>query len=410
MRRMATLNMIIATAGKRILNSLFSGLAIIWIAIFMSICLHLKAQDTTMPCAITLNGYISEMPSLQFSSIAADYEFSNQLHNRLNFKVQTGTHLTAALELRTRFYYYGSDTNITSYYKLFEQDAGVVRLSKNIISGNNYVLNMAVDRLWIDYSTGKWQFTLGRQRINWGQTFVWNPNDIFNTYNYLDFDYVEKPGSDAIRVQYYTSETSKAELVVKADSSRKPSVAGLYRFNRRNYDIQFLAGLAGEDVVIGSGWSGQLAKGGVRGEISYFIPTKEFPHSKGELTSSVGWDYMFKNSLFLQLECLYNGNHADSTGINILDNNSFKISAQNPFLSGFSYFASASYPVTPLFNCSLAGIINPENKVCIIVPSLDYNLLQNLDVSFLAQLIGFKTPPNPLATVSIWFLRIKYSF
>ncbi|MFN8135629.1 MAG: hypothetical protein U0Z17_10560 [Bacteroidales bacterium] len=73
---MATLNMIIATAGKRILNSLFRG----WhnlTAIFMSICLQLKAQDTTMLCAITLNGYISEMPSLQFSSIAADYELKN---------------------------------------------------------------------------------------------------------------------------------------------------------------------------------------------------------------------------------------------------------------------------------------------------------------------------------------------
>jgi len=388
----------------------FSWLAKIWIILFISICQQLPAQDTAITPAFSLNGYISEMPSLQYSSIANDYEFSNQLHNRLNFKWQKGSHFTAALELRTRFYYYGSDTNITSYYKLFEQDAGVVGLSKNIVSGDNYVLNMAVDRLWIDYSVGKWQFTLGRQRINWGQTFVWNPNDIFNTYNYLDFDYVEKPGSDAIRVQYYTSETAKAELVVKADSSRKPSVAGLYRFNRRNYDIQFLAGVAGEDAVIGSGWSGQLAKGGFRGEFSYFIPLEEFPHTKGEFTGSVGWDYMFKNSLFLQLECLYNGNSSDSTGFKLADNSSFKISAKNPFLHGFSYFVSASYPLTPLFNCSIAGIINPGNKVYILVPSLDYNLFQNLDISLLAQLIGIKNPPDPLATVGIGFFRIKYSF
>ena len=407
---MATRNMINGFAGTRIFNSLFLGLAIICIVLLMAICPGLKAQDTTMPRSLTLNGYISEMPSLQFSSIAADYEFSNQLHNRLNFKWQPTQGFTAALELRTRFYYYGSDTNITSYYKLFEQDAGVVGLSKNIISGDNYVLNMAVDRLWIDYSTGKWQFTLGRQRINWGQTFVWNPNDIFNTYNYLDFDYVEKPGSDAVRVQYYTSETSKAELVVKADSSSNPSVAGLYRFNRRNYDIQFLAGVTGGDAVIGSGWSGQLAKGGFRGEISYFIPVKEFSHSKGELTSSIGWDYMFKNSLFLQFECLYNGSGSDSTGVNLLDNKSFRISARNPFLSGFSYFASVSYPVTPLLNCSLAAIISPENKVYILVPSLDYNLLQNMDISLLAQLMGYKIQPGQLATVNIGFLRIKYSF
>jgi len=119
---------------------------------------------------------------------------------------------------------------------------------------------------------------------------------------------------------------------------------------------------------------------------------------------------MFKNSLFLQFECLYNGNKPDSTGVSIFDNNAFKISAKNPFLNGFSYFASVSYPITPLINGSLATILNPENKVYILVPSIDYNLLQNLDLSLLAQIIGVKDQPDNLSTVSIWFFRVKYSF
>ncbi len=395
----------------QILSAITYARATLHLLIFtllMSSCLF--AQDTMRQPTVTLNGYISDMPSLQYSSLANNYEFSNQLHNRLNFKWQPNTSFTTALEFRTRFYYYGSDTNMTSYYKVFEQDAGVIGLSKNIVSGNNYLLNIAVDRLWVDYSLNKWQFTLGRQRINWGQTFVWNPNDIFNTYNYLDFDYIEKPGSDAIRIQYYTSETSKAELVVKADSSNKPTVAGLFRFNRWSYDIQFISGVTSDDVVIGSGWSGQLAKGGFRGEASYFMPKNDFLLQNGTLTASVGWDYMFKNSLFLQFECLYNGNKPDSAGVSIFDNNAFKISAKNPFLNGFSYFTSVSYPITPLINGSLATILNPENKVYILVPSIDYNVLQNLDLSFLAQIIGFKTQPDDLSTVSIWFFRVKYSF
>lgn len=32
---------------------------------------------------------------------------------------------------------------------------------------------------------------------------AWNPNDWFNTYNYFDFDYEERPGTDAIRVRVY---------------------------------------------------------------------------------------------------------------------------------------------------------------------------------------------------------------
>lgn len=370
---------------------------------------YLYSQDSLKQKTVSLNGYVSEMPSLLYNSLANDYEFSSQLHNRLNFKWQPNTSFTTALEFRTRFYYYGSN-NTASYYKTFEQDAGLIGLSKNIFSGSKYLLNVSVDRLWIDYSKNKWQFTMGRQRINWAQTYVWNPNDIFNTYNYLDFDYVEKPGSDALRIQYYTSETSKAELVVKADSSGKPTVAGLYRFNKWNYDIQFISGLTPDDVVIGGGWSGQLAKGGLRGEASYFMPKKDFLQKNGTLAASVGWDYMFKNSLFLQLECLYNGYKPDSSGVNIFETNALKISAKNPFLSDFSYFASVSYPITPLLNGSLASIINPHNKVYILVPSLDYNVLQNLDLSFIAQVIGFKMQPDKLSTLSMWFFRVKYSF
>lgn len=392
--------------GRRF--SFQNSIILIFILLFNT---HLSAQDSLKQRTITLNGYISEMPNLQYNSLLDESEFSNQLHNRLNFKWVPNTSITTALEFRTRFYYYGSDTNMTSYYKVFEQDAGVVGLSKNIVSGSNYLLNISVDRIWIDYSKNKWQFTLGRQRINWGQCFVWNPNDLFNTYNYLDFDYVEKPGSDAFRIQFYTSETDKLELVIKADSSRKPTVAGLYRFNRWNYDIQFISGITSDDdFVLGVGWAGQLAKGGLRGEVSYFMPEQEIFEGDGTISASAGWDYMFKNSLFLQLECLYNGNNQDSTTFNIFENNAFRISAKNPFLSDFSYFASVSYPIMPLLNGSLSTILNPHNKVYIFFPSLDFNILQNLDLSLIAQIIGFKDLQDDLSSVSMWFLRVKYSF
>jgi len=393
------------------LFGIFSFKNSIILIFIVSVHIRLVAQDSIKQKTLTFNGYISEMSNLQFNSILNESEFSNQLHNRLNFKWQPNSGFTTALELRTRFYYYGSDTNMTSYYKVFEQDAGAIGLSKNIVSGENYLLNISVDRIWFDYSRNKWQFTLGRQRINWGQTFVWNPNDIFNTYNYLDFDYVEKPGSDAFRIQYYTSETNKLELVIKADSSRKPTVAGLYRFNRWNYDIQFISGITSEDdVVIGGGWSGQLAKGGFRGELSYFNPKKNIFEGDGTISASVGWDYMFKNSLFLQLECLYNGNNPDSSAFNLFENNAFRISAKNPFLSDFSYFTSVSYPIMPLLNGSLSVILNPHNKVYILIPSLDFNILQDLDLSLVAQLIMFEAQPDKFSSVSMWFFRVKYSF
>jgi hypothetical protein len=68
---------------------------------------------------------------------------------------------------------------------------------------------------YLDYTAGKWQFRVGRQRINWGVNLVWNPNDVFNSFSYFDFDYEERPGSDAVRVQYYTGTTSSASWFTK---------------------------------------------------------------------------------------------------------------------------------------------------------------------------------------------------
>ncbi len=99
----------------------------------------------------------------------------------------------------------------------------------------------------------------GRQRINWGQTLVWNPNDIFNSYSYFEVDYPERPGSDAIRVQYYTGNASTIELAAKIDSANRVTAAAYFRFNTLGFDIQFLGGLyQEEDLVLGTGWSGNL--------------------------------------------------------------------------------------------------------------------------------------------------------
>jgi len=134
-------------------------------------------------------------------------------------------------------------------------------------------LNSTIDRALINYSKGKWDITLGRQRVNWGMNLVWNPNDIFNTYNFLDFDYEERPGSDALRVQYYLGDFSKIEVSAKKGRSKDDYIiAGMYKFNISSYDIQFITGVYQKDWMFGAGWAGNLKDAGFKGEISYFVP------------------------------------------------------------------------------------------------------------------------------------------
>ena len=108
---------------------------------------------------------------------------------------------------------------------MIDTDNGYINLSDNILTGKSYIFNSRIDRAYIDYTKDKFQLRIGRQRINWGQCFTWNPNDLFNAYSFFDFDYVEKPGSDAIRIQYYSTGTSTFEFAVKADNNHKVTSA-----------------------------------------------------------------------------------------------------------------------------------------------------------------------------------------
>jgi len=290
-------------------------------------------------------------------------------------------------------------------------DNGLVNMSWNILNDSAYVLNIAIDRVWIDFAQPKFQITVGRQRINWSQTYVWNPNDIFNTYSYFDFDYEEKPGSDAVRFQYFTGPASRLEIAAKANKQQRITAAALYRFNKWEYDFQALAGLFEQhDLVAGIGWAGQIAKGGFKGEATYFHPVRNFNDTTGVFLASVEYDYTFKNSLFLQFEGLYNSNSFNSADLLLQQMNAQLLNPKNPFLSGFSVFGNISYPVTPLINASLAGILNPDNGMYFIIPSVTVSLSNNLDLSLIVQSFQSYSGKSAIIGETLVFIRMKGSF
>ena len=371
----------------------------------------IKTDSVKKVKKIILNGYIKDMQSEIFTNVKGDWINGNLIHNRLNFKWLPSNSFTLAIEARNRFFLGNMLKVIPGYGNTFEEDNGIVKLSKNIINDQSYVLNTTIDRAYVDITQNKFQITIGRQRINWGQTFVWNPNDIFNTYSYFDFDYEEKPGSDAARFQYYTNATDKAEFTIKEDINKNVTAAALYKLNKWNYDFQFMGGIYNSnDYVIGAGWAGQVAKGGFRGEMSYFRSKNNFPDSVGIFVSSVCYDYTFQNSLMIQFEGLYNSNKKTNNLFSFNLTDQFPISAKNPFLSGFSYFASLSYPFTPLINGSLSGIFNPENKMYFIIPNITVSLKNNLDLSLIAQSYQMYDPKATIPSINMIFLRLKLSF
>jgi len=365
-----------------------------------------------------LKGYLDDLQMVQVLKIEDPWIFDNEINNRFDFTLNPGKVFGLGIGIRNRFIFGQSLSVNPSYKGLLFTDNGLINMTWDIYSSTSFAIVTQLDRAWISLTLGKFQMTAGRQRINWGQTIVWNPNDIFNTYSYFDIDYPERPGSDAIRVQYYPSPTSTVEIASKWNNLGKITMAGMGRFNAGGYDIQFLAGLVDDqDYVLGTGWSGNISDAGFRGEINYYQPKKNFPDTSGVLLATIGADYTFSNSLALTFQVFYNQLPAGYHPENLI---SIYVAPASPKALSFTewnIFLMGSYPVTPLFDASLAVMYFPNLNGYFIGPTLNYNIRQNLDLSLFIQYFNgrFKNT-GPQQDQNLYFqscltaLRLKWSF
>lgn len=375
-----------------------------------------KIQAQTQDKNWSLDGYFTVMPSVMFEDIQEIWICDNLLHNRLNFYWYPAPSLTATLQVRNRFIY-GDQLRISpGYAETIAADNGVLDLSHNIFEEQSFLLNTMLDRAWLAFEKGKLNIRVGRQRINWGQTFAWNPNDIFNTYSFFDFDYVEKPGSDAIRAQYYTGMASSVEAAIKWDKNNNITAAGLVRLNHWGYDFQLLGGiLNSRDYVAGLGWSGNIKGAAFRGEMTYLHPKDNFNDTTGMFLASVGADYSFANSLMLQFEMLYSKMPDGTGGSSFYEYFGETLSVKNLAFSEWNLFGQASYPVTPLLNTSFSGMYFPEMKGFYIGPTIEYSLTENIGLSFILQYFegempDLQTQEVSRQSISLAFLRFKGNF
>lgn len=359
---------------------------------------------------VELNGYVSTLTSSIFEKVKDPAIIDNLIHNRINFKAYLSPSLTFAAESRNRLFIGDMVKLDPGYSGNVASDPGFVDLSWNLFTGNSVFLNTTIDRLWLDYSSGKFQATIGRQRINWGQALVWNPNDIFNAYSYFDFDYAERPGSDAVRLQYYTGSSSSVEIAMKVDDEEEITAAALYRFNKWSYDIQLLTGvLANDEYVAGFGWSGAFGSVSFRGEGTWFQPFRSFSDTTGTGMLTLGADKFFGNNSMLQAQVLLCNNPYDFGGFTTLYSDG-NMSVKDLAFSKFSAFGSYSYPITPLFTCTASAMWFPDREGYFSGLSADYSAAENIDVTLLWQHFDGKFGAGDRMKINLAFLRIKFSF
>jgi hypothetical protein len=357
---------------------------------------------------ITAGGYASWLHIALFGKPSDTWLNSSMLHNRINFKVYPVKRVTMAIEVRNRFVTGDMVTLDPAYSDGLASDPGWVDMSWNIFSERSFLINTMIDRAWIDFTAGNFQIRMGRQRINWSQALVWNPNDIFNTYSFFDFDYVERPGSDAIRAVYSTGPASAVEAVVKMNSESRLTAAALYRFSLLSTDFQVLAGETDEELFnLGAGWSASIGSFSFRGETTMFRSFKSASQGEDTFIMTAGIDRVFSDKLTALAQVMYSDNPVELHDFNELYKGG--MTASQLAFSRFSAIGQFTYSPFPLLNITLSAIWYPDLKGYYAGPAFDFSLAEDVDFSLVWQhfdsiIAGDET------RINLGFLRIKYNF
>ena len=158
---------------------------------------------------LLINGNIKVMQGAYFNNKFDSFYTSGLIHNRINMKYSFLNSFYISAEARNRLLYGESVRMNPAMAIQLNEDDGYADLSIVPLQEKEVIAVMQLDRLLVNYASKAYSITLGRQRINWGVATLWNPNDIFNAYNFLDFDYEERPGVDAIRIQFFSKNNYK---------------------------------------------------------------------------------------------------------------------------------------------------------------------------------------------------------
>lgn len=375
-----------------------------------------------------VGGYLKYLPSqtwvneavlLPVMSGLIPSSFDDHLiHNRLNITVNSPYEegppwWSAEMGVRNRIFF-GYQAQTDAFRNSLEADPGVVDMRWLWANADGVLFHTEIDRLNFRYETADYSVKVGRQRINWGIHNVFNPNDIFNQYNYFDFDYEERPGADAAHFQYNLGDGFSSLELAYAPNFRKAeeSTAGLlYKANWKGYDWQVLAGYSVYDVVFGGGWAGAIGGAGFKGEWAYYHSTDSLM-SESNFTGTIGFDYVFGSGLYGSVSYLYNGvGSLNPSIVEQLELRQSRLSSKNIFPYRHTLMVSISHPLGMLWNVDLTWFQSHNLDQAALVPGLRYSISNNWDAMILAQIFSARNAAgDPALFTSAVYARLKWSF
>ena len=265
---------------------------------------------------------------------------------------------------------------------------------------SRYYYQFKLHRAYAKLTTRHFTVTAGRQLIRYGSGKLWNPLDIVNPVSPTLIEGTgEVKGTDALRVEWYPVQSGEIS-VVYAPQRRYDEVEPEYMWGDNSIllsrikaifgrtDVALLGGTVPGRYIGGFDASTILFDGLLRGSMLYSRPDDY----DNFFTAGAGYEYTFKNGLSLLVEYFYNGNalnhnrelmqaYTQSVLLGMNDER-YQVLA-NQFLTFNRHYGGIAlgYDITPLLRGDFFTITDVEGRGVFLLPTLKYNVLQNMDIS-----------------------------
>lgn len=321
-------------------------------------------------------------------------QLRGDLTEKINFNIEYDNEILLGNYLDTQQFQLQKQQSTSNYFDL-EDD---------YIDTSDAYARHSLYRAYVTITLADVDLRIGRQRIAWGTALLWNPMDILNPLNPVQLERAERPGVDAILLDWNTQALSRLSLVAaKHNAGDTSSEAIRWRTNFKGVDISAMAGNFREDKVLGLDFAGQIKQVGIRGELT---------RSKTELDGEynrvvVGADYTFANTLSLSLEYYYNGQGA--TEISNYQISRWLLgdlqSLARHYLGGF-----LAYDITPLLRWENILIVNLVDDSYFLFPSLTYSLTENITGSVGMQLFDGTDTSEYGQSHDLYYIQLQWFF
>lgn len=331
---------------------------------------------------IGFGGSVGAIHTNTYDDVFMSWTRLNKLHGRIHAEWRPSSSWTFFGSKQYRMFQGEWSEKYPGFTFLTNPPNDCLNLTYVLAERNQLLVQGRMDQAYVEYSRGRLTLRGGRQRIDLGQTLVWNVSDVFNNVSFFELDPMEVGSCDALRLAVFPTALSSLEAIIKMDGDNKVTGALVSRFNLKATDVHIIGGtVRQEDYFFGAGSTFSIDGLNIRSELAYHKPRVSEYDERSALLVSAGLDYLFKNQMMVQGEVLYMKSDDDNANMHFLDLLATPYSSKRLSISKWSYVANWHYVRSPKMSVGFTLAHFPDKKGFLLSPSLDYLIIRDVSLA-----------------------------